>query len=126
MPRNTESRAISFAIKFIRRKHPRVQWIQSFADERCGRLGVVYQAANFLYCGEHVGTFHELDGVIYHDSILTDSRKKNTPSGSLVRANVDRLVTHNWRQFRYLYFIDRRAIRRLRLNVQPYPKPEAA
>ncbi|MDL2266752.1 hypothetical protein LJC46_02035, partial [Desulfovibrio sp. OttesenSCG-928-G15] len=46
-PRNSESKAISYAIKYIRRACPTVAWIQSFADERCGGLGVVYQAANF-------------------------------------------------------------------------------
>ena len=46
-PRNSESRALSYAIKYIRRACPRVRWIQSFADERCGGLGVVYQAAGF-------------------------------------------------------------------------------
>ena len=47
-PRNSESRAISYAVKYIRKACPSVVWIQSFADERCGGLGVVYQAANFL------------------------------------------------------------------------------
>lgn len=62
-PRNTESQAISYAIKYIRRACPTVAWVQSFADERCGGLGVVYQASNFLYCGSHLTTFWLLDGV---------------------------------------------------------------
>ena len=33
---NSESMAISYSIKYIKRKYPRVKWIQSFADERCG------------------------------------------------------------------------------------------
>jgi len=61
-PRNSETRALAYTLKVIRRTRPRVGWIQSFADERCGRLGVVYQAANFLYCGEHESLFWELDG----------------------------------------------------------------
>lgn len=35
-PRNSESRALSYAFKFIKRACPRVAWVQSFADERCG------------------------------------------------------------------------------------------
>lgn len=46
-PRNSESRAISYSIKYIRQACPSVAWIQSFADERCKSLGVVYQAVNF-------------------------------------------------------------------------------
>ena len=42
-PRNSESRAISYSLKYIRRACPSVAWVQSFADERCQELGVVYQ-----------------------------------------------------------------------------------
>ena len=59
-PRNSESRAISYAIKDIKRAMSHVAWIQSFAGERCGCLGVVYQAANFLFVGHHWTRFYEL------------------------------------------------------------------
>ena len=52
-----ESRAISASIKYIKRKFPRVKWIQSFADERCGGFGIVYQACSFCYYGEHTSVF---------------------------------------------------------------------
>ena len=42
LPRNSESRAFSYAVRYLRRRLPAFRWIQSFADERCGRLGVVY------------------------------------------------------------------------------------
>ena len=56
-PKNSESMAISFAIKYIKKKYPNIRWIQSFADERCGKNGIVYQAANFGYYGEHSAVF---------------------------------------------------------------------
>jgi hypothetical protein len=34
-PKNSESKAISYSIKYIKRKYPKIKWIQSFADERC-------------------------------------------------------------------------------------------
>ena len=37
--RNSESMAISYSIKYIKGKYPKVKWIQSFADERCWLLG---------------------------------------------------------------------------------------
>ena len=37
-----ESQAISMSLKYIRRKYPKIKWIQSFADERCGGFGIVY------------------------------------------------------------------------------------
>lgn len=74
-PRNSESQALSYAIKYIRRVRPRVAWIQSFADERCGAWGVVYQAANFLYLRHHWTSFYELDGETYHEMLLSAHKK---------------------------------------------------
>ena len=122
LPRNSESRAISHALTYIKRKDPRIAWVQSFADERCGRHGVVYQACNFIYCGEHTNTFWEYDGKMYHNSILTDGRQAETPSGKLLRENKSALIPHKLRQFRYLYFLKRPFRKRLLLKVWPYPK----
>lgn len=121
-PRNSESRAISYAIKYIRRACPTVAWIQSFADERCKGLGVVYQAANFTYLGCHVTSFYELDGDYYHEMMV---RRKNTKRALYLQANLDRTTRHSYRQFRYIFFLKKSWTRRLKLKVQPYPKPSA-
>jgi len=122
LPRNSESRAISYAIKYLKRKNPRLGWIQSFADERCGRWGVVYQAANFLYCGEHSSTFWELDGEMYHNSAMTRNDKGRGKRPEVLQANKDRATPHTLRQFRYIYFIKKRFRSRLKLDAKPYPK----
>ena len=122
-PRNSESRAISFAIKFIKRACPTIRWIQSFADERCGRLGVVYQAANFLFIGSHFCDFYELDGDTYHDMLLTTQKKGGT-RGVYLRANFDRAVKRRLRQFRYIFFVQPKYRRDLVRPVLPYPKPD--
>jgi len=123
-PRNSESRAISYAVKYIRRACPSVAWIQSFADERCGGLGVVYQAANFLYLGSHRTTFYMLDGETYHDMLLT-AHRKGGQRGAYLRANLHRAEKRTLRQFRYIFFLKRAWMKRLRMSVQPYPKPGA-
>ena len=47
LPRNSESRAISLAIKWIKKNAPNIEWIISFADgTQCGH-GTIYQASNF-------------------------------------------------------------------------------
>jgi len=122
-PHCSESKALSYAIKFIRRKYPKIKWIQSFADERCGKFGAVYQAANFRYFGEHMGSFYQLDDEVFHDSILTDSRKAETPKGKFLRANVERAVHLKLRQFRYIYFMRPNYAKGVRLKERPYPKP---
>jgi len=125
-PRNSESRAISHAIRLIRVIRPKVKWIQSFADERCGRWGVVYQAANFLFCGSHLTRFYELDGQTYHEQQMSVRKAKYLGPGTRARYlqdNKDRATLRTCQQFRYIYFIDRRALEHLRFKVQPYPKP---
>lgn len=122
MPRNSESKAISYSIKFIRRKYPKVAWIQSFADERCGRFGVVYQAASFLYCGEHLSTFWELDGVWYHNTLMTAKQGKQGKAGDYLQSRASEAKKHEFRQFRYVKPLKNWASRRLLLPVLPYPK----
>ena len=67
----SESQAISCSIRYIKHRYPKVKWIQSFADERCGCYGIVYQACSFAYYGEHFNIFWELDGEYYHNINMT-------------------------------------------------------
>ena len=127
-PRNSESRAISYCLKWFRIARRDVEWVQSFADERCGGLGVVYQACSFLYVGEHTAVFWELDGKMYHNVGATckdEARLSSRPGWRYLQDNLDRATPHKLRQFRYFRALTRRARRNLLLEPQPYPKPEA-
>lgn len=124
-PHCSESRALACAIKFIRRKYPKVKWIQSFADERCGKFGAVYQAAGFRYYGEHSATFWELDGVVYHNSLMTRDPKLSK-AAAVLQAGRDRAEASDLRQFRYLYFMAPRFAKGVKLRECPFPKPHAA
>jgi hypothetical protein len=106
-PRNSESMAISYTIKYIKKRFPKIKWIQSFADERCGKFGIVYQAANFKYFGEHTSIFWTLDDIIYHNSLMTRDRKLSK-SAAILQDGRDRATSEALRQFRYLYFIDKK------------------
>ncbi len=122
-PRNSESRAISYSIKFIRGKYPKIKWIQSFADERCGCFGIVYQACSFSFYGEHNSSFWELDGETFHNSIKT-SEKAGPRGYKLLNdpKNKDRVLHQSLRQFRYIKFIDARWKKKCLLKEAPYPK----
>jgi hypothetical protein len=126
LERNSESICISLAIKFIKNKYKTVKVIQSFADERCGGLGVVYQAANFLFYGTHDSTFVVYEGRTYHKIAATTlSGKGGNISKILVPLFKDgALETKSFRQFRYIYFIDRSYIAKCALPNLPYPKRE--
>lgn len=124
-PRNTESRFISYCIKFIRKVEPNAKWIQSFADERCGRFGVLYQACNFLYLGEHTSSFYECDGEWFHKLIATNLKDRfNQPKCKRLTAALSegRAKEVKLRQFRYLYFLDPRKRKDLVMEIKPYPK----
>ncbi len=124
LPRNGESLCISYAIKYIKKVYPKIKWIQSFADERCRCFGVVYQAANFYYIGEHNNVFWELDGVVYHNIQMTvaPGTKRYSGEPKKLQENKNRAIKMDLRQFRYIYFIDKKAIKNLQFKILPYPK----
>lgn len=118
---NSESMAISYSIKYIRSKFKKIKWIQSFADERCGCFGIVYQAANFRFYGEHSSDFYSLDGEFVHKIALTNI-SDNRPAYLKIRARKDELIKESLRQFRYIYFIHQKSIKDCLLKEMPYPK----
>lgn len=125
MPRNSESTAISYSIKYIKRKfRGKIKWIQSFADERCGGFGIVYQACNFNYYGEHTSDFWEFEGVVYHNIQMTVAKgtKRYSSEVERLQKNKDKATRLTLRQFRYLYFIDKRYKEKCLLEEKPYPK----
>ena len=122
-----ESQAISMSISYIKKKYPKIKWIQSFADERCGGFGIVYQACSFSYYGEHTSTFWELDNIVYHNTSMTVSKKsqryKNNVGGcQYLQINKEKAIQHDLRQFRYIKFLDQREKKKCLLKEQPYPK----
>ena len=120
--RNSESKAISYAIKFIKKKFPKIKWIQSFADERCGCFGIVYQASDFKYYGEHTSLFWYLDDEVYHNILMTAKRGKQGSAGIYLQENKHRAESKKLRQFRYIYYIDRRCIKDCLLQEKPFEK----
>lgn len=120
-PRNSESMAISYTIKYIKKRFPKIKWIQSFADERCGKFGIVYQAANFKYFGEHTSTFWIIENEIFHNSILTNNNrgKKAELESKYDLSKAEKMIL---RQFRYIYFIDKKYEKNVLLKQKQYEK----
>lgn len=120
--KNSESQAISYSIKYIKGKLKKIKWIQSFADERCGGLGIVYQACSFRFYGEHLSVFWELDGEFVHNSRFTNTNKKSNSKFAYYNKNKHRAKKHTLRQFRYIKFLDKRWIKKCTKKEQPYLK----
>jgi hypothetical protein len=122
--RNSESKAISYSIKYIKGKLKTIKWIQSFADERCGGLGIVYQACSFRYYGEHTSSFWEWDNEVFHNIQMTVKKgtKRYTKRVHELQTNKDKAIKHNLRQFRYIKFLDKSWIKKCTKKEQPYLK----
>lgn len=116
--RNSESKAVSYSIKYLKGNYPKIKWVQSFADERCGGLGIVYQACSFTYYGEHLSIFYTDGEKFYHNIQVTAKREK---AGTQVK-NKNKLTKVELRQFRYLKFIHKRTKKQCLLKEQPYLK----
>ena len=128
--RNLVSWSISRAMRYIRETRPYVQVVQSFADQRCHRLGAVYQAANFLYLGSHRTAFYFLDGEWFHKSLLGRAKKDNRgwgsgPKAARLAAGRDRAEKYEFDQFRYVYPLTVWARKRLMPRAMQYPKPSS-
>ena len=119
--KNSESKALSYSIKFIKNRFKKIKWIQSFADERCGGFGIVYQASNFKYFGEHIATFWVLDNVWYHNSMMTRDIEQ-TPQAKYLQSKKHLARGEKLRQFRYIYFIKPKEIANCLLKEQKAPK----
>lgn len=119
--RNSESRAISYSIKYIKANYPNVKWIQSFADERCGGLGIVYQASNFSYYGMHKSVFWEFEDEVFHNSLITNNNRAKKRELE-ARGFKEKAIKQELRQFRYIYFIDKRWKKKCLLKEEPYLK----
>jgi len=119
--KNSESKSISYSIKYIKKVYPKIRWIQSFADERCKCYGIVYQACSFKYYGEHTSTFWELDGKWYHNSLMTRNPELSK-SAKYIQDNRSRTTKHSLRQFRYIKFLKKKYIKDCLLVEKPYPK----
>jgi hypothetical protein len=124
---NLPSWSIAQAVYMIRKDRPHVHVVQSFADERCGKLGAVYQASNFIYLGSHRTEFYYLDGEWFHRSLLGRAEKDNRgwgrgPKAERLAAGRHRAERHEFEQFRYVLPLTRWARRKLAGRALPYPK----
>lgn len=116
-----ESQAVSYSIKYIKRKYPKIKWIQSFADERCGGFGIVYQACSFNYYGEHSSIFWTLENEIYHNSLMTRNPKLSK-SAAYLQSKKNEAKKSELRQFRYIKFLNQKWKKKCLFKEMPYPK----
>jgi hypothetical protein len=77
LPRNGESRAIAYAMRFIKKTYPWMKWIVSFADgTQCGD-GTIYRASGFYLTGLKVNNqiWTAPSGEVTTRMVATDTRR---------------------------------------------------
>lgn len=120
LPRNSESRALGWAMRWLRKQYPHLQWVVSFADAtQCGD-GTIYRAAGFALTGIKVNNSLRLDPATGQPTHVIAAYHKCKAS----EFNTwEALQGH---QLRYLYFLHPTARERLTVPVLPYSAIDAA
>lgn len=138
LPRNSESRCISLAMKALKKHAPQVKWVVSFADGcSCGD-GTIYRASNFILTDIRPNKNLVMlpDGTKIHKMTLESS--PNHPRPELGGATYYDVTggRNNFRkyvevahgtvltgyQLRYIYFIDKRWRKRLTVPEIPFSR----
>lgn len=113
LPRNSESRAIAYAMRYIRKHYPHIKWVVSFADAtQCGD-GTIYRASGFL-----------LTDIRQSESLRREPKTGETMHVMQAYHLMKKDEFKTWEklegfQLRYVYFVD--PSWRDRLTVAPLP-----
>lgn len=127
LPRNSESRALSVAMKLLRKHAPQVKWVVTFADgAQCGD-GTIYRAAGFVLTGLKTnGQILDWDGKFIAKKTL-DNLNYPRPNGKYYsRVLLETGAAHkiSGYQLRYMYFIDPTYRAKLTVPELPYSEIE--
>ncbi len=134
-PRNTESKCIGMALRYIESYFPNIKAIVSFADESQGHVGYIYQATNFIYLGTSGATHYYIDSNKrrFHKRYPADYKKLNKiNNGMSVRDIAEKYLGLSWvdevaGKHRYVMLLGSRKQKkdlrgRVQLKELPYPK----
>ena len=117
LPKNSESRCISIAIKLLKKNAPHIKWIISYADGcQCGD-GTIYRASGFVLTGikKNTGLRKDENGNVY--SQVTFSAHK--PNEMNKFREMEKLEGN---MLRYIYFIDKSKQKDLTVPIIPFSK----
>lgn len=147
LPRNSESRALSIALRMLKKHAPHLQWVVTFADgAQCGD-GTIYRAAGFVLTSvkRNDQIWEAPAGSRESRTSLTDGRSKGqqeaavrlcrgyaTKAGNILdtgAASMRSFKEAGFRpvpgfQLRYLYFLDPTARERLTVPILSFSEIE--
>lgn len=138
LPRNSESRCISIALKLLKKNAPQIKWVVSFADGcSCGD-GTIYRASNFVLTGivKNKSLIQLPNGEKIHHLTLETGRtlpRKELNGKSFLEIGGGKPDLKKYLeasggkilegyQLRYIYFIDKRCKDKLTVPIIPFSK----
>ena len=124
LPRNSESRCLSIALRLIRKHYPHIQWVVTFADAaQCGD-GAIYRASGFQLIGiKKNASMVMLDGnTVVAKKALDNTRVANGRYLSSVLRDDGRIRPLDGFQIKYIYFLNTAARERLAVPILPFSR----
>jgi hypothetical protein len=116
------SRIISIAIKFLKKQCPGLKLIVSFADPTQNHHGGVYQAGNWVYCGQsQSSTFYKINGKITHPRTLGSRGLVQNINGARMLDSKAKAIKMEGKH-RYLMPLDESIKPMIQSLSKPYPK----
>ena len=116
-------KALSIALKKIKKDIPLVQLVISYADSEQGHIGIIYQATNWIYTNSSVDTNLIVNGIRYHRRSL--GSKYGTSSLQALKAKgLDVKQIRTKPKWKYIYPLDKSLIPMCKAIAKPYPKKE--
>lgn len=129
LPRNSESRAIGYAMRWLRKTYPWLKWVVSFADAtQCGD-GAIYRASGFVLTmiRKNSETWRLPSGKIVHAMTIKSGngpmRNQGSMSSIRIRHAMDGEIVQGF-QLRYIYFLDHTARKCLTVPILPFSEIE--
>lgn len=122
LPKNSESRALSIALKMISKQYKNIEWIVTFADgTQCGH-GTIYQAVGFKLIGikKNTSMLKMPNGEIISDKSLNDNIDKKTGRRMASIAKESGAKPLKGFQLKYIYFLNKDSINRLSVPILKY------
>ncbi len=120
LPRNSESRCLSVALRIIKKKYQFIKWIVTFADGcQCGD-GTIYRASGFDLIGVKKNTtLLSKGGIVIADKTFNDKKGARGASGTSV-AKKNGWVAITGFQLKYIKFLHPQERQNLTPKILPY------
>ncbi|WFU42585.1 hypothetical protein QA640_09025 [Bradyrhizobium sp. CB82] len=126
LPRNSESRALSIALRMIKKHYPHIEWVISFADGcQCGD-GTIYRAAGFTLTGVKLNKslLRLPDGSVTHKMTQVTGKNRAAHFAKTGGSWSGQGMPLDGYQMRYIYFLNPDARARLACKEIPYAEIE--